>query len=246
MKKLLTIILAASLCLLVAAPALAAAGDYIFEDESKFQASGDGSDGVLIDSLGEGRAFYNVPFSDAWSVSCRVDLQGGNESADPEANARFAIVDADYGLIGMVTAKTMIGRGAPDTRTNAQQLWNGNWSDIGVVEWTPHSGNTYDLTISKKSGDNSLYVTLIDLDGNKFVDFKTDAFDADAMAAAKYFAFYVYGSKVLYSNISYSGFVSSSPNPGTGDYALPLMIVAAICSAGVIALIGKKKASSKA
>ena len=208
MKKQISLSLAVLLCLTMAAiPVLAAQDDYTYEDGASYQ-SGD----ILINSLGEGRAIYTVPFGDAWSVSFRVDLLGGNASDDPEANARWAILSEEFEVLGMATAKTMIGREAPDTRLVVQQLWNNNWSDLSVVEWTPHGGNSYNAVISKKAGENSLDFALTDLDGTAIIDASAD-FDAAAMAAAKHFGFYVHNSHVKYSDIRYTGFASSDDAP---------------------------------
>ncbi|MCL2003684.1 MAG: hypothetical protein FWG72_06745 [Oscillospiraceae bacterium] len=233
MKKRFSLFLAAVFCLaMLTVPAMAAASDYYFEDGGSYQ-----NGNILIDSLGEGRAIYLAPFGDQWSVSFRVDLQGGNGGDDPEANARFGLLgeDPDEGapgdLISLTTVKTMIGRDAPDSRLEIQQLWNNSWSHLGVVEWAPHSGNAYNVTVSKRAGGNTISVTVKDTNGATILDGQ-GALDANAMAAAKYFGFFVYNSKVLYSNISFSGFVggstSTSPsnpsdpaNPSSPDAVAP-------------------------
>jgi len=245
MKKLLSVLLAAALCIVLAAPALAAEGDYTFDDDCYFKKSANGSDGLVVDSLGDGRVFYTKPFGDAWSVSFRVDLKNGNNTADPEANARFAILGEEFELLGLITAKTMIGRGAPDTRTEVQQLMNNNWSHVGAAEWTPHSGNAYDVVISKKANDNSLYITLKDTDGTEFVNLKSDPFNADLMATARHFGFYVYNSVVEYSNISYTGFAGSGGGGGggsakTGDMVFPVAAAALLAAAAGLFAIRRK------
>jgi len=213
MKKTFSIILAAALCLMLATPALAAESDYTFDDGCYFQESEDGSDGLVVDSQGEGRAFYTIPFGDAWSVSFRVDLISGSASDDPEANARLAITNEDFDLLGLITVKTMAGRDEPDTRIEIQQLWDGNWSHLGVIEWTKHTENAYYVTISKLAGDNSLYIVLTDTDGTEFMNGQSNPFNADLMASAKYFGFYVWNSKVEYTEIEYTGF-GDSEEPG--------------------------------
>jgi len=249
MKRFLFVILTAALCVVLAAPALAAESDYTFDDDCFFKKSANGSDGLVVDSLGDGRVFYTKPYGDAWSVSFHVDLKSGNNTADPEANARFAILGEEFELLGLITAKTMIGRDSPDTRAEVQQLMNNNWSHLGVAEWTKHSDNAYDVVISKKANDNSLYITLKDADGTEFINLKSDPFNADLMATARHFGFYVYNSVVEFSNINYTGFAGSGGGGGggsgsakTGDTLFPAAAAALVAAAAGLFFMKRKAA----
>ena len=247
MKKRFSLFLAVAFCLAVlTVPAMAAAGDYHFEDGASYQ-----NGNILIDSLGEGRAIYLAPFGDEWSVSFKVDLQGGNGGDDPTANARFGIFgeNTDEGgpgeLIGLVTVSTMIGRDAPDYRLEVQQLWEGNWSTLAVIEWAPYSGNVYNVTMSKRAGSNNITFTAKEADGTVIFDAQ-GAFDASAIAAAKHFGFLVHNSKILYSNISFSGFTASSAAAGsaaprTGDSTALLVAFLALGLAGTGGFILRRK-----
>ncbi len=211
MKKLISIILAVTLCLVCALPALAADSDFYLKNA---ESNGNGS---YTNTTNDGRIVYTKEeLNDAWIFSATVTapISGNGSSIDVTV---MLSPDSTAGVSTQVQFKTYC-RDTSTSRTAMNQIWyQGAKANVG--SWTNYNGehtvggaegnkkamksNAFIIVAEKKADDNKLYITLKNTDNTVIDTVTTGEFPVSVFANAKHVGIQLQNGTATVSNLSF-------------------------------------------